>query len=555
MLQIQCTPPEGFIGSLIEVVPQLHTLECKKERQDIAFAAALVLDALAKTRLDESQVEKVRRRAKQRKHGAAMAKRKKILKQLHQKPVDIDLGESDEEEGFACLVCRETAKHRPADVLGIYAFARRVEVLTNAVPNEPTCSFSSLEAPKRLGCYTSVTHLNAIHHACHKEAAQIDAAMRPPKREWDGATVRNLKTRCNCILPIMTEYTSQAQYARSCAAFVERVSGSRRRGQLRMYEQCVYNMRMLIARMCWGHSYSADTSGGGADHNLSALPVLLQLSLHALDQEGAAHERSRAASLVEQFVAGAATPFLFHLELPPSPNITAEFIMYVVTSTLQVMSIKDWRAHKYVIVRNLVAYLLSTYAGKGYRSRPVQLLYGEVAPVPASAAPAPVPASHSILSGLLQGRLYEAEDDEDAIEWLHLTGTADSRSDGGASTTTFVPRALDEEEGLTAFLRPFLVYVAIIDELHTAFKAPDADVSDEALYTTDTSASPWVGSLGNRLAVQLPALIDRMKCLRQNVADHLLQASLPHLCDVLGILPDVLGEAPSPFKWATQFLG
>ncbi|KAJ9510252.1 hypothetical protein QJQ45_015730, partial [Haematococcus lacustris] len=50
--------------------------------------------------------------------------------------------------------------------------------------------------------YTSVTYFNVIHAACHAAARRADASLRTPKKEWDGASLRNGEVRCNMLLPL-----------------------------------------------------------------------------------------------------------------------------------------------------------------------------------------------------------------------------------------------------------------------------------------------------------------------------------------------------------------
>jgi hypothetical protein len=38
---------------------------------------------------------------------------------------------------------------------------------------------------------SSVSHANLIHASCHAAAKAADLNLRQPKREWDGATIRN----------------------------------------------------------------------------------------------------------------------------------------------------------------------------------------------------------------------------------------------------------------------------------------------------------------------------------------------------------------------------
>ncbi|KAL6004487.1 hypothetical protein ACLOJK_005040 [Asimina triloba] len=50
--------------------------------------------------------------------------------------------------------------------------------------------------------YTTVSHFNIIRFQCHQEAKRADAALKNPNKEWEGATLRNNETLCNCIFPL-----------------------------------------------------------------------------------------------------------------------------------------------------------------------------------------------------------------------------------------------------------------------------------------------------------------------------------------------------------------
>eukprot|EP01061_Rhynchopus_euleeides_P005561 TRINITY_DN14788_c0_g1_i3.p1 TRINITY_DN14788_c0_g1~~TRINITY_DN14788_c0_g1_i3.p1 ORF type:complete len:611 (+),score=205.97 TRINITY_DN14788_c0_g1_i3:213-1835(+) len=539
---------------MVNAVAKLHILECKASKQDVTSAATDVLDAMVEQKADGGEVEKVRKQTKQNKHGAAMARRQKVLKKLKKKaPIAVDFIPDDtDDEGLCCLVCREAATFRPQDVLGFYMFARRVEIHTNTAPSDPHCVFASLSAPTRTTTYSCVTHSNAIHFSCHKDAVQIDASLRPPKREWDGATVRNLKTRCNAILPVRVADTNAPQYARCCTGFADRVGVVRGRGQLGLFEQSVYDIRMMVSRLSWGHSFTTDSNGGGPEHNFSVLPFLVQLSLHFMDGEGNAHERPRALSLVSQFVEGYATPFLFHIEGVAPPQISAEFVFYIVTVTLGVLSFAQWTERKGHVVRSLLAYLLSAHSTKGQgMSKPLQMVYADMQP-----PPPPATSAHAFLSGLVdRGRLddYDEDGGDDSLEWVNMRTTTASSSSSAAASTPAQSHDLGTPEGVFAFLKPSLVFVCIIDALHTALKGDDASLEDTP---GEASASAkWVHALNNRLEAEQLPMVEKMKAIRQRAVDQFLTASsLSELFEILGILPEVLSEAETAHQWAEQFL-
>lgn len=131
----------------------------------------------------------------------------------------------EEEDGLACMVCREGYTLRPNDMLGVYSFSKRVNL-------GPTNTASG----SRGDCvYTTVSHFNIIHFQCHQEAKRADAALRNPKKEWEGATLRNNETLCNCIFPLRGPSVPLTQYARCVDQYWEhlntlgRADGSRLR--------------------------------------------------------------------------------------------------------------------------------------------------------------------------------------------------------------------------------------------------------------------------------------------------------------------------------------
>ncbi|KAJ9440413.1 hypothetical protein DIPPA_24567, partial [Diplonema papillatum] len=556
-----CEVTKEIAHKLLETVKQLHALERKasKQKQEVTQAAAGVLDTLLECGKEGQKVEDVRKKTKKSKHNAAMALREKVLRDLNKKAqAGIDLEDVADEESLSCLICREPATFKLQDVLGIYVFSRRVEITTNTAPPDSGCTLAHVNSPSRAPTYSCVTHFNAIHFSCHREAVQIDASMRPPKREWDGATVRNLKTRCNAILPLKVEDTNAMQYHRVTSHFMERVGLSPSRGQLTPFEQSVYDCRMMIARSCWGHSYSADSNGGGPEHNFSLLPLQVQISLHFLDVEGAAYERPRAASLLNQFIAGAATPFLFHIEASSPPALSSEFVFYLLTVSLHTMSFVQWQENKYTVIRNFVAYLLSTFCTRQGRSKPLHLLYGDLVP---PAMPSHTPAPHAAMTGLgTRSRLDDYEDDiTDDVDWVNVRGAAHfspSTSSIPATSSSAAVFDVSTDDGLFEFLKAPLAFLCVVDALHKAFKEDDKSLPDQGnLAVTSSSSALWVTSFAKRLAIKQVAMVDRCKEVREMTRNEFLaSSSLLEMLEILEVLPFVLAEASTPELWAAQFL-
>eukprot|EP01060_Flectonema_neradi_P013628 TRINITY_DN2035_c0_g2_i1.p1 TRINITY_DN2035_c0_g2~~TRINITY_DN2035_c0_g2_i1.p1 ORF type:complete len:5128 (+),score=954.32 TRINITY_DN2035_c0_g2_i1:107-15490(+) len=543
--------PEELFSLLLSSVSDVHTLECKSPK-DAAKAATSLLDTLSTTSKGKNAVEVVRKQTQQTKHDAAMAKREKVMRDLNKSAhAELELTDSEDEddEGLVCLICREVATFEPQDVLGIYIFARRIDILTNTMPSDTNwsmASLTSLSSPMRASAYSSVSHFNAIHFACHKEAAQIDASVRPAKREWEGATVRNLKTRCNAILPVIVEDTNVAQYQRYLMMYTDRIGITSGRGQLSVFDQSVYDLRMLLSRPCWGHPFSTDSNGGGPEHNFSLIPFLIQSSFYFLDSSEAEHERPKVASLLSQFVQGAATPFLFHFDTPSHANISSEFIFYLITTSIHVMSYHQWMNSKFDMVRSLVAYIMSSYVTKQGKSKPLRLVYGDVTPpsIPTQSAP------HGLLTGLAdRTRIedFDEEGSEESTDWVSVHG----------QTTEVVTQSsynIETDEGLLQFLKPSLVFVCLIDAIQKALKEPDESLPEASDELTSYQVQPWVTSLNKRLSSQQSKVVDSFKDIRKSVVEEFLPASsLQELFDILDILPLVLSEAQSPEVWVTQY--
>ena len=69
--------------------------------------------------------------------------------------------------------------------------------------------------------HCTVSHFSLIHVACHQAARRADAALRHPKREWEGATLRNGETLCNNLVPVRGGSVSDAAYASAVATYWE----------------------------------------------------------------------------------------------------------------------------------------------------------------------------------------------------------------------------------------------------------------------------------------------------------------------------------------------
>jgi len=148
------------------------------------------------------------------------------------------------------------------------------------------------------GC-SSVSHFNAIHFSCHLQAKRADINRRPPKREWEGATLRNAETLCNNVLPVWT--SSDLRAAERTSTSDEEYEERRRRYGLAVdswwdnvgrampmnrqssamrsdrFRVATFDCVILIGRFATNSSFSIESRGGERESNASLLPQLLRL--------------------------------------------------------------------------------------------------------------------------------------------------------------------------------------------------------------------------------------------------------------------------------------
>ena len=114
-----------------------------------------------------------------------------------------------------------------------------------------------------------MSHFNAIHFACHASARRADIALRTPKREWEGAALRNSETLCNNLLPVLGGGgVRDSSYRRAVEGWWENVAQVGRQepaaARLRL---ALADVAMLLGRFATGAaaSFSADCHGGGRE--------------------------------------------------------------------------------------------------------------------------------------------------------------------------------------------------------------------------------------------------------------------------------------------------
>jgi len=229
----------------------------------------------------------------------------------------------EDEEGLVCSVCQEGRTLQPSELLGLYAYVKKVSIAvdqcgsrdnvdgTTLLRNIPASlpkslseshaadhwypvakttgdtlresqrsgfSLSSSSVTSRRNSYytTTVSAGNAIHFSCHQRARQADRNHpKAPKSEWEGAILRNSRVNCNVILPLVSSRSSDVPLVAVDSALTEyqtavnNLTGSAPAKPI--IWTVLHDVRFLILRMAYGELLNADCGGGSLSSNAQLL--------------------------------------------------------------------------------------------------------------------------------------------------------------------------------------------------------------------------------------------------------------------------------------------
>jgi E3 ubiquitin-protein ligase UBR4 len=141
--------------------------------------------------------------------------------------------------------------------------------------------------------YNTVSHFNAIHFSCHDAARRADAALKAPKGEWEGASLRNGATLANNLLPLLAG--SRCSVSRDAAtaadaSWWDRLGEINGKGgspvprELRL-RIVLEDIAALLGRFAVGADFAAGARGGGRRSNARLVPALLSLAARELLRE------------------------------------------------------------------------------------------------------------------------------------------------------------------------------------------------------------------------------------------------------------------------------
>ncbi|XAR51615.1 Ubiquitin--protein ligase [Bertholletia excelsa] len=354
------------------ILPLLHALEGVSGENEIGARAENLLETLS-DKEDGFLAEKVhglRHATRDEMRRRAQRNREELLQGLGMRQEFSEVGErivvarpnlegledvEEEEDGVACMVCREGYTLRPTDLLGVYSYSKRVNLGVGT------------SGSSRGECvYTTVSHFNIIHFQCHQEAKRADAALRNPKKEWDGATLRNNETLCNNLFPLRSPSVPKAQYIRYVDLYWDNLNALGRADGSRL-RLLTYDIVLMLARFATGASFSADSKGGGKESNSRFLPFMIQMACYLLDQ-GDSSQRRTMAKAVTTYLNSSTDSKPCTASGPQSTVGTEETVQFMMVNSLLSESYESWLQHRCVFMQRAIyhAYMQHTHG----RSKP-----------------------------------------------------------------------------------------------------------------------------------------------------------------------------------------
>ncbi|KAF3783370.1 Auxin transport protein [Nymphaea thermarum] len=486
------------------VLPLLHALEGVPGENEIGVRAENLLDTLSdKEGIGDGflgeKVRKLRHATRDEMRRRALQKREELLQGLGMRqelseggkrivvaqPVIEGLEDVEEEEGLACMVCREGYSLRPMDMLGVYAYSKRVNLGAGTSINT------------RGECvYTTVSHFNIIHFQCHQEAKRADAALKNPKKEWEGAALRNNETLCNCIFPLRGPLVPLTQYMRYLDQFWDNLNalGRAEGSRLRLLS---YDIVLMLARFATGASFSTDSKGGGRESNSRLLPFMIQMARHLLDQ-GGAYQKDTISKAIVSYLATTPTSEAKPSTPSSSRNVGAEeTVQFMMVNSVLAESYQNWLQHRCAFLQIGIYH---TY---------MQYRHGRSTMPAASSSPA-----------------------------------SELKNEGSS----------ESEENIFSIIQPMLVYVGLIEQLQHFFKMKRASSSAASATSASSGRSDevdnstgleeWEVVMNERL-LNVKDMMTFSKEVLGWLEDMQSASDLQEAFDIVGVLGDVLSGGSS----------
>jgi len=233
----------------------------------------------------------------------------------------------EEEKVLTCISCQEGYKNKPEQILGIYTYTKKLRVPDNEmwIRGEPLVPTSN--------GFTTVTHFNCIHLHCHNAAAKADKQGKKSKQEWEGAIIRNSHTGCNGWFPLRGPKINDREYEVGLMKFHQTLNS------VTSYDQDltwlhICDLSNLLTRFAKYETFSKETKGGAAEHNLMFVPFYIQMLGHLLKQN------NDRVTLYTQRIEKFTTNFNKNQNL--NPNCTFDEYMLLLTISLLLTDQNQW---------------------------------------------------------------------------------------------------------------------------------------------------------------------------------------------------------------------
>lgn len=490
------------------ILPLLHALEGVSGENEIGARAENLLDTLSDKEgkgdgFLSQKVHQLRHATRDEMRRRALRKRTELLQGLGMRqelspdggerivvarPVleGLEDVEDEEEEGLSCMVCREGFRLRPTDLLGVYTYSKRVNLGVGSSGNA------------RGDCvYTTVSHFNIIHFQCHQEAKRADAALKNPKKEWDGAALRNNETLCNNLFPLRGPSVPTGQYIRYVDQYWDYLNALGRADGSRL-RLLTYDIVLMLARFATGASFSADCRGGGKESNARFLPFMMQMARHLLDHDSS--QRHIMVKSISTYLSSPASESKASTTAGTQTSAgTEETVQFMMVTSLLSESYESWLQNR------------SSFLQRGIYHAYIQRTHGR-----------PVPRSSPNLSGALK---------------TESGSTSTSGSEAGGSIELF------------STIQPMLVYTGLIEQLQRFFKVKKSSIAT-TLQTQGTSKNVeedddskklegWEVVMKERI-LNVKEMADFSSELLSWLNDMTSATDFQEAFDVLGVLSDVL---------------
>ncbi|KAK9038974.1 hypothetical protein V6N11_023815 [Hibiscus sabdariffa] len=171
-----------------------------------------------------------------------------------------------------------------------------------------------------------------------------DAAMKTPKKEWEGAALRNNESLCNSLFPVRGPTVPLAPYVGYVDQYWDNLKALGRADGSRL-RLLTYDIVLMLARFAKGASFSADSRGGGRESNSRFLPFMIQMARHLLEQGGPSQRRSLTKAVATYISSSTLDSESTTSGTQPSlgPEETVHFMM---VNSLLSESYESWLQHR-----------------------------------------------------------------------------------------------------------------------------------------------------------------------------------------------------------------